>query len=210
MSTKEGIYVWKKAMDSYKSSDHIALTFEKVDKFLARTKRNFSEIWLNKFIQIPSTRNCVPANLWGGSWNSFGECRKLLYKYHKLSEDQVTVLAWYYWGGNNAQCIKVYPLVTVTFYFTAVDPELHRAKEKQRYRICAEMVFQTIKNKVPKKDFDLYMVESYRFLFTYNSNRDKIGDSVIVLKIILNNIKPIPVTGPSNECLFYQEPNLGY
>ena len=34
------------------------------------------------------------------------------------------------------------------------------------------------------------MVESYRFLFTDNSKGDKIGDRVILLKTILDNIKP--------------------
>ena len=38
------------------------------------------------------------------------------------------------------------------------------------------------------------MVESYRFLFTKNSTRDEIGDGVILLKIILDDIKPSTVT----------------
>ena len=37
------------------------------------------------------------------------------------------------------------------------------------------------------------MVESYRFLFTDNSTGDKIGDGVILLKIILDGIKPITI-----------------
>ena len=37
------------------------------------------------------------------------------------------------------------------------------------------------------------MVELYRFLFTDNSTRDKIGDVVILLKIIFDGIKPITV-----------------
>ena len=37
------------------------------------------------------------------------------------------------------------------------------------------------------------MVESYRFLFTDNSTGENIGDGVILLKIILNNIKPSTV-----------------
>ena len=34
------------------------------------------------------------------------------------------------------------------------------------------------------------MVESDHFLFTDNSTGDEFGDKVILLKIILNNIKP--------------------
>ena len=55
------------------------------------------------------------------------------------------------------------------------------------------MIFQIIKNNVPEKDFELYMVESDHFLFTDNSTRDEIGDNVILLKIILDDIKPITV-----------------
>ena len=55
------------------------------------------------------------------------------------------------------------------------------------------MIFKTIKNNVPEKDFEMYKVESYRFLFTDNSTGDEIGDGVIFLKIILDNIKPITV-----------------
>ena len=37
------------------------------------------------------------------------------------------------------------------------------------------------------------MVESDRFLFIDNSNRDKIGDGILILKIILEKIKPSTV-----------------
>ena len=134
--------------------------------------------------------NDVPANLRGGPWNNFGKYRKLLYKYHELSEYQFTALDW---GGNDAQCIKFDPLVKVPFDFTALDPELQSAKEKQQYRIRAEMKFQIITNNVPKKYFELYMMESDSFLFTDNSTRDEIGDGVILLKIIIDDIKPITV-----------------
>ena len=141
------------------------------------------EFLLNKLIQISTTRNGVPANLRGGTWNNFGEYINLLYNYHELFEYQVTTLAWYYWGGNDAHYLKLDPLVTVPLYFTVVDPELQRAKEKQQYRICAEMIFQTIKNNVPEKYFELYMVESDRFLFTDNLTGDEIGYGVILLKL---------------------------
>ena len=52
------------------------------------------------------------------------------------------------------------------------------------------MIFQIIKNNVPEKYFELYMVESDIFLFKDNLTGDKIGDGFILLKIILNNIKP--------------------
>ena len=55
------------------------------------------------------------------------------------------------------------------------------------------MIFQIIKNNVPEKDLKLYMVESDRFLFTDNSNGDEIGDGIVLLKIILDNIKPSAV-----------------
>ena len=51
------------------------------------------------------------------------------------------------------------------------------------------MIFQIIKNNIPEKDFKLYMMELYCFLFTDNSTGDEIGDSVIFLKIILDDIK---------------------
>ena len=60
----------------------------------------------------------------------FDEYRKLMYNYHERSEYQVIVLAWYYWGGNNAQCVKLDPLVTVPLDFTVMDPGFQRAKEK--------------------------------------------------------------------------------
>ena len=52
------------------------------------------------------------------------------------------------------------------------------------------MIFQIIKNNVQNKYIELYMVESDRFLFTDNSTGDEIGDGVILLKIILDDIKP--------------------
>ena len=55
------------------------------------------------------------------------------------------------------------------------------------------MIFQIIKNNVPDKDFELYMVESDRFLFTDNLTGYKIGDGVILLKITLDKIKPSTV-----------------
>ena len=138
----------------------------------------------------PDHRERRSRKLTRSSLGKNGEYIKLLYNYHKLSEDQVTALYWYYWGGNDAQCVKLDPLVLVPLDFTAVDPELQRAKEEKRYCICAEMIFQIIKNNVPEKDFELYMVESDRFLFTDKLNGDKIWDGVILLKIILDNIKP--------------------
>ena len=96
----------------------------------------------------------------------------LLYNYQKLSKDQVTALAWYNWGGNDTHCAKIYPIITLTLDFTLVDPELQREKEKQQYCIRAEMIFQMIKNIVHEKYFELYMVESYCFMFTDNSTGD--------------------------------------
>ena len=55
------------------------------------------------------------------------------------------------------------------------------------------MIFQIIKNNVPEKYFELYMVESDRFLFTDNSTGDEIGYGFILLKIVLGNIKPSTV-----------------
>ena len=80
------------------------------------------------------------------------------------------------------QCVKLHPFVTLPLDFTALDPELQSDKEKQQYRIRAEMIFQIIKNDVSEKYFKLYMVESDRFLFTDNLTGDKIGDGVILLK----------------------------
>ena len=147
--TKEGISVWKKAMNPNKILECIVLTVKNGDNFLTQMKGKCSEFRLNKFIRIPTTGNVVPANLRGGPWNNFGEYRKLLYNYHKLSEDQVTALACYYWGGNNAHCVQLGPLVTVPLDFTAMEPELHSEKEKQQYFIRTEMIFQIINNNVP-------------------------------------------------------------
>ena len=55
------------------------------------------------------------------------------------------------------------------------------------------MIFQIIKNNIPEKYFDLYMVESDCFLFMENLTGDEIGDKVILLKIILDDIKPSTV-----------------
>ena len=55
------------------------------------------------------------------------------------------------------------------------------------------MIFQIIKNNVPEKDFELYMVELDCFLFMDNSTGDEIGDGVILLKIIFDYIKPSTV-----------------
>ena len=55
------------------------------------------------------------------------------------------------------------------------------------------MIFQIIKNNVPEKYFELYMVESDLSLFMDNSTGDKIGDGFILLKIILDDIKPSTV-----------------
>ena len=74
-----------------------------------------------------------------------------------------------------------------------MELELQSAKKKQKYRIRAKMIFQIIKNNVPEKYFELYMVESDRFLFTDNSTGDEIWDDVTLLKIILNDIKPSTV-----------------
>ena len=79
------------------------------------------------------------------------------------------MLACYYWDGNHALCVKLYPLLTVPLDFTTVDLEIQRAKEKQQYCIRDEMIFQIIKNNVPEKYFKLYIVESDRFMFTNNS-----------------------------------------
>ena len=120
--TMEGIFVWKTARDPNKLLDCIALTIKNGDKFLARMSRKCSEFWLIKFIWIPIAGNVVLANLQGGLWKCFGEYRKLMYNYHELFEDQVIALACYYWGGNDAQCAKLYTLVTVPLDFTAVEP----------------------------------------------------------------------------------------
>ena len=81
-----------------------------------------------------------------------------MYNYHELSEDQFTTLACYYWGGNDANFVKFDPLIIVPLDFTVVDTENQRAKEKQQYHIRAKMIFQIIKNTVPKKDSELYIM----------------------------------------------------
>ena len=78
-----------------------------------------------------------------------------MYNYNELSEDQATTIACYNWGGNDAHYIKLDPLSTLPLDFTVVDPELQHTKEKQKYRIRADMIFQMIKNKVPEKYFEL-------------------------------------------------------
>ena len=55
------------------------------------------------------------------------------------------------------------------------------------------MIFQIMKNSVPEKDLELYMVESDRFMFADNSTGDEIGDGILLLKIILGDIKPSTV-----------------
>ena len=47
MSTKEGISVWKTAMDPNLSLDRIALTVENGDKFLTQMNSKYSESRLN-------------------------------------------------------------------------------------------------------------------------------------------------------------------
>ena len=89
------------------------------------------EFQLKKFIRILTTGNGVPPQLQEGPRNNFGHYRKLLYNYHDLSEDQVTALSWYSWGGNDVHCVKLDPLVTLPLNFSVVDPEVQRAKEKQ-------------------------------------------------------------------------------
>ena len=121
MRIKERISVWKTATDPDILLDRIALTFENGDKFLARMKSKCSEFWFKKFIQILTTGNGVPPNLWGGPWNNFGQYRKFLYNCHELSEDQVTALAWYNLGGNDAHCAKEDPLVKLPLDFTVAD-----------------------------------------------------------------------------------------
>ena len=79
-------------------------------------------------------------------------------------------------------CVKLDTLVTVPLDFIAVDQQLQREKEKQQYHIGNKVIFQIIKNNVPKKYFELYMVESDCFLFTDNFIRDEIGDGGILLK----------------------------
>ena len=129
LSTKGGIYVWKTATDPNISLGHIALTVKNGDKFLAIMNRKCSEYQLNKLFWIPATSNGVPTNLWGVPRNNFCQYRNLLYNYHKLSEDQVTVLAFYNWGVNDAHCVKLNPFVTLALDFTVVDPEIQRTKE---------------------------------------------------------------------------------
>ena len=55
------------------------------------------------------------------------------------------------------------------------------------------MIFQMIKNNVPEKYFELYIVELDCFLFTDNSTRGESGDGVILLKIVISDIKPSTV-----------------
>ena len=145
--TKEGITIWKTSIDPDKLLNRIALDFQNGDNFLARMKSKCSEVWLKKFIRIPTTGNRVPENLRVGHWNNIGKYMKLVYNYHELSEDQVTAVACYYWDGNDAQCVKFDTLVIVPLGFIMVDPELQLAKEKQQYCIHTDMIFQIIKIK---------------------------------------------------------------
>ena len=193
LSTKEEISGRKTETDRDILLDRIALTVENGGKFLAQMKSKCSNFRLNKHIWILNAGNGIPPNLQVGLWNNFGEYSKLLYNCHKLSEDQVTALTCYNWDGNNMHCVKWDPLVLVPLNFTVVDPELQSVKEKQQDCICAEMIFKIILINVPTKYCELYMVESYRFLFMDNFSGNKIGDCVILLKIILDNIKPIIV-----------------
>ena len=55
------------------------------------------------------------------------------------------------------------------------------------------MIFQIMKNIVPKKYLKLYMVEADRFLFTDNPNEDEFGYGFILLKNLLDDIKPSTV-----------------
>ncbi len=52
------------------------------------------------------------------------------------------------------------------------------------------MIFKIIKNSITEKDYEIFTVESDCFTFTDNASRDEIGDGVLLLKMILDYIKP--------------------
>ena len=51
------------------------------------------------------------------------------------------------------------------------------------------MLFKIIQNNIPETDFELLNVESDAFTFTDDVTGDEIGDGVILLKIILDDVK---------------------
>ena len=55
------------------------------------------------------------------------------------------------------------------------------------------MLFKIIQNNIPETDFELLQVESDAFTFTDNVTGDEIGEGVILLKLILDDVKPSTV-----------------
>mgnify|MGYP000887618028 CR=1 FL=1 len=129
----------------------------------------------------------------GGSPHNFTTWSKLLESYHSLTLEEVQAFACYNWGENDTIRAKTASFQVKTLDFDTQGSELERAKMKQQYRIRSEMLFKIIQNNIPETDFELLQVESDAFTFTDNVTGDEIGDGVILLKLILDDVKPSTV-----------------
>ncbi len=98
-----------------------------------------------------------------------------------------------HWGANDTHHIHTADFEVQALNFIATDSALNHAWFKQQYHIQSEMMFNMIKNIIREEDVELLMVEFDFFTFTDNSPRDEIGDGVLLLNMILDDIKPSKV-----------------
>lgn len=193
LSKKEGLSIWKSATEPDSSVTRLELTVQNGDKLLARFKSKCSEFRINRYIRIPTEGTGVTAVTRGGSPHNFTAWSKLLESYHSLTLEEVQAFACYNWGENDTVRAKTASFQVKTLDFETQGSELERAKMKQQYRIRSEMLFKIIQNNIPETDFELLQVESDAFTFTDNVTGDEIGDGVILLKLILDDVKPSTV-----------------
>ena len=77
--------------------------------------------------------------------------------------------------------------------FTMTSAELTQAKTKKQHQIWLEMLFKINQNNTPEKDFELLIVESDCFTITDTVTKNELGGGIILLKIILDDVKPSTV-----------------
>jgi hypothetical protein len=192
LSTKEGISIWNRATQIDPTSTRLDLIVDNGDKILTEIQTKVSEYRLARHVRIPLNGDGIPIGTrTGTSITNFTGHKKLLENYHELTLEDVQAFACYNWGDNTATRRTVPNFVCQALDFTTpTGLSLARIKQKHQFRIHSEMLFKILSNLLTKDAMQLLMVEKDKFSFEDTETGDEKYDGVILLKMILDDVKP--------------------
>ena len=204
LSTTNGYKAFKTAQEVDENEKRLSISVSNSTEFYLRVKHKVDQCRLHSYLMFGTAGTGVPtvtaARTRGQpddvNLNEMTNLRNLLTNHTALTLSECQAVAQYNWGDNRQTRVHGPDLE-----LHAIDPtdlingvpeayELKRLSRKQQYRIRAEMMTNILQGIVEKGDWKLLIDnDEAKFTFIAADGTQKV-DGFLVLKVILDDIKP--------------------